>query len=195
MTEEIEIEEKSLLSKDGFEILVEKWQLSNKDFILQENHYFDTTDMILKNHHTALRVRFKNDTYQLTLKQPHPDGLLETHQPLNLPQFNELKKEGKLPPGEVLEQLNKLSTDTWHFHYLGMLKTYRAELSYNQGLLCFDKSIYAGVEDYEIEFEGYSREHAIHTLENLLHSIGLKPLKTKNKIQRFYEQVQKNKTL
>ena len=49
MHQEIEIEFKNLLTKEEFYLLCERFSLSEADFIMQENHYFDSEDFALKN--------------------------------------------------------------------------------------------------------------------------------------------------
>ncbi|MFP3488877.1 CYTH domain-containing protein, partial [Staphylococcus sp. SIMBA_130] len=46
---------------------------------MQINHYFETKEFSLKELGCAIRIREKDGKYTLTLKEPHPDGLLETH--------------------------------------------------------------------------------------------------------------------
>lgn len=57
MAQEIEIEFKNLLTKNEFEKLTQAYQLDNEDFVLQENHYFDTKSFALKHKGAALRIR------------------------------------------------------------------------------------------------------------------------------------------
>src|SRR5699024_2293642 len=81
MSQEIEIEYKNLLTKQEFDYLLGHFpfpQNSQK----QTNFYFETENFSLKENGAALRIREKDGHYRLTLKEPHPDGLLETHDPL-----------------------------------------------------------------------------------------------------------------
>src|SRR5690625_4119666 len=82
MAQEIEIEYKMLLTKTEFERL-----LSSNPFPKagekQINYYFDTKHFSLQKKSCALRIREKNNIYQLTLKEPHTTGLLETHDTLS----------------------------------------------------------------------------------------------------------------
>ena len=43
----------------------------------QTNFYIDTSDFKLKANHSALRIRVKDDSYELTLKVPATVGLTE----------------------------------------------------------------------------------------------------------------------
>ena len=80
MDQHIEIEYKNLLTKQDFERLVQFFKIESNQFFTQQNHYFDTTDFRLKKSGSALRIREKNETYELTLKQPAAEGKLETNQ-------------------------------------------------------------------------------------------------------------------
>ncbi|WP_413382374.1 CYTH domain-containing protein [Alkalihalobacillus sp. 1P02AB] len=124
------------------------------------------------------------------MKQPHKVGLLETHQSLTEQQFQTFRSQAKLPPGDVVNQLEELDIKIEDLHFLGTLQTKRLEITYNEGSLCLDQSFYLGVTDYEVEFEGQTLEHANETLEMILQSVQLQPLPAKNKVQRFFERKQ-----
>ena len=94
MSQSIEIEFKNLLSIEEFNKMISYFQLSDDDFFRQINHYFDTKDFALKNLGCALRIREKKEYFEMTLKQPHPDGLLETTQTLTEKEANDLLNGG-----------------------------------------------------------------------------------------------------
>ncbi|KGA97319.1 hypothetical protein BALCAV_0210950 [Alkalihalobacillus alcalophilus ATCC 27647 = CGMCC 1.3604] len=190
MAKEVEIEVKSMLSKEGYQTLIKQFNLSENEAFEQENHYFDTKDFQLREKRSALRVREKNRSYTLTLKQPHTVGLLETHQPLTEQQFQTFRKQAKLPTGDVVNQLEELDIKIEELHYLGALQTKRLEIAYNKGSLCLDQSHYLDLTDYEIEFEGQTLEHANETLNTVLQSVQLHSIPAKNKVQRFFERKQ-----
>lgn len=48
MTQMLEIEYKSMLTKQEYEIFIAHYQLTDKDFRVQTNIYFDTVDEQLK---------------------------------------------------------------------------------------------------------------------------------------------------
>ncbi|MDV2685076.1 CYTH domain-containing protein [Alkalihalophilus lindianensis] len=190
MTQEIEIEVKSLVDEPAFSQLLQFLNKSMKQAVMQKNHYFETTDQALKQAKSALRIREKNNTFTLTLKEPYQDGLLETHQTLSSLEVDRAIKEGDIPRGEVMHQLKELDINPATLSYLGTLTTERLECDYKNGALCFDKSTYLGQVDYEIEFEGNSLEHATHSLESLFSENGIKQVPTPNKVQRFFERKQ-----
>ncbi|WP_078391738.1 CYTH domain-containing protein [Shouchella patagoniensis] len=184
MTQEMEYEAKSMLTKTGYNKLIKVFP--NNEPITQQNDYFDTLDFTLKQKGAALRVRHKKDTHTLTLKQSQKDGLLETHQPLTAEQIN-LLHNGQIPDGPVKRATTFLLGDKPHLHYFGSLKTIRTEINYRNGTLCLDHSLYNNTEDFEIEFEGSSIKHAEFELNHLLQQVGLESKKAKNKVARFFD--------
>ncbi|WP_054710880.1 CYTH domain-containing protein [Bacillus sp. JCM 19041] len=184
MTQEMEYEAKSMLTKSGFNKLINMFP--NYEPITQQNDYFDTVDFNLKQRGAALRVRHKKDTHTLTLKQSEKDGLLETHQPLRAEQIDELHN-GQIPDGPVKSATTSLLGYKPNLRYFGSLKTIRTEINYRNGILCLDHSSYNNTEDFEVEFEGVSITHAEFELTHLLQQLGLEPKKAKNKVARFFD--------
>src|SRR5699024_6280641 len=78
MGQEIEIEYKNLLTKQEFNHLLHHFSFPQPGK-KQTNYYFETKNFTLKENRSALRIREKDGNYQLTLKEPHVNGLLETH--------------------------------------------------------------------------------------------------------------------
>lgn len=186
MSQEIEIEFKNLLNQQEFEQLCRHFHLKKDDFALQDNHYFDTTDFMMKKHGAALRIRQKNGKHTLTLKQPHPDGLLETHQPLTECEAETAIAESEFPPGEVLKIVEKIGVPSTTLCYLGKLSTDRAEIEYKDGLLVFDHSYYLGKEDFELEYECRDKHVGENIFRQLLASFAIPERETENKIRRFF---------
>ncbi|MDQ0207884.1 CYTH domain-containing protein [Alkalicoccobacillus murimartini] len=187
MSQEFEYEAKSLLSLSDFSTLIHHLKLQEHKAITQHNHYFETPDSELSAAGSALRIREKNDKAILTLKQPSEDGgLLETHQVLTEKEKEEALANGTLPNGQTTSQLNSLLLAHNQLSFLGTLTTERIEVSYQDGSLCLDKSSYLGDVDYEVEFEGSSMKSAHQTLTSLLNEVGISPMKTPNKVARFF---------
>ncbi|MCY7782474.1 MULTISPECIES: CYTH domain-containing protein [unclassified Bacillus (in: firmicutes)] len=189
MSQEIEIEFKNMLTKLEFEKITAALQLTEKDFIDQKNHYFDTDGFSLKQKHAALRIRRKKGEYVLTLKEPADVGLLETHQPLS--EVSDLAGF-TVPEGPVKDQLHKLQIDTDAIQYFGSLATNRAEKVTEKGLIVLDHSRYLNQEDYEIEFEAADWHEGKQAFEELLQQFSIPRRETKNKILRFYEEKRKS---
>ncbi|MFD3447350.1 CYTH domain-containing protein [Microbacteriaceae bacterium 4G12] len=189
MKQEIEIEFKNIVTKEEFERLCTVYSI--KHFTTQVNHYFETPSFSLKEAGSALRIRFKNDTYTLTLKQPATTGLLETHQSLTKQEAEGMLEHGEIIDGAVKERLTALQIPTSELQYYGSLTTDRAEISYENGLLVFDHSFYFNEDDYELEYEVTDEITGQQSFHSLLkqHSILLRP--TKNKVQRFFLAKQK----
>lgn len=188
MNQEIEIEFKNLLSETEFKRLMSVFSLTDQDFTLQENHYFDTPNFDLKNHNSALRIRKKKGTYTLTLKQPHETGKLETHQTLTEHEANQLLDGKGFISGDVENIIKNLGITTSSIQFLGTLKTSRVEINYNGGILVLDHSNYLHVEDFELEYEVTDEQTGKQTFLQFLkeHQIPLR--ETKNKIQRFFDE-------
>jgi uncharacterized protein YjbK len=186
MTQEIEIEVKSMITKKSYYDLLKGFGLTEEDAITQHNHYFETPIFSLKKAGAGLRIREKTGTYTLTLKQPHEVGKLETHQTISENDWLQAKERGEFPSGEVKSQLQFLNIPVNELTYVGTLTTKRIEIQFKGGNLCFDQSSYFDHIDFEIEFEGHSEEHATNTLKNLLTTYHLDITPTENKVRRFF---------
>ena len=188
MSQEIEIEFKNLVTKTDFERLSQMFSIQPDQFAIQINHYFDTKDFKLKEFKSALRIREKNNTHTLTLKQPNEIGILETHQILSIEEATAAFKNNLLPQGAVSDQLKKtVKLDIKACNYLGSLTTHRAEIDYLGGTLVFDHSFYFNENDYEIEYEVKDEQAGKKIFENLFLTLNIPLKKTDNKIRRFFQ--------
>ncbi|AXF55667.1 CYTH domain-containing protein [Salicibibacter kimchii] len=187
--DELEIEGKRLLNAQEFMKIQRYFQLTEDDFIIQHNHYFDTSEFQLKEQSAALRIRDKSGAYVLTLKARNEDGVMEKHQPLASHEWSEGAPLTQLTNGgPVQTYLEKEWGIPFHeLHALGRLTTRRAELSYEKGLLALDESYYFDDVDYELEYEGNSQGHVQKALTQIASRVGLDPHGTEPqpKIQRF----------
>ncbi|PAE25191.1 CYTH domain-containing protein [Bacillus sp. 7894-2] len=184
----IEIEFKNMITRDEFTALMNFLNIRSEDFSKQENHYFDTPDFLLKEKGSALRIRQKNGSFELTLKQPHPEGLLETNEDLSESEAAEMIQTGKIPGEQIKESLEELGIKTDNLQYFGTLTTKRAEKEYNKGLAVLDHSRYLNKEDFELEFEVDNRKEGQMVFLNLLQQLNIPVRKTENKIKRFYNE-------
>ena len=187
MSQSIEIEFKNMLNVNEYKRLVSYFQLTEDQFFRQINHYFDTEDFALKNNGCALRIREKKSHFEMTLKQPHPDGLLETNEILTLEEAKRLLNGGLIMDGIIRSQISSLNVDSTKLVYFGTLTTDRVETSYKNGLLVLDCSSYLNTEDYEVEYEVANREQGQPIFLSLLSELNIPVRNTKNKIQRFYD--------
>jgi len=192
-TQNIEIEFKNMLTKKEYELLLTHFHIQEGDLFEQENHYFDTSDFALKANHSALRIRKKNDGYELTLKQPHPDGLLETNKVLSKEESEAIFATGKINDEKISNLLVEMNIVPASILYFGSLRTIRAEKTIGNGLLVLDHSFYLKKEDYELEYEVSNREEGEIYFTELLSCLNIPVRKTKNKVRRFYEEKYKQK--
>ncbi|WP_462409932.1 CYTH domain-containing protein [Neobacillus sp. Marseille-QA0830] len=188
MSQNIEIEFKNMLTKQEYGDLFKKFSLNKNDIFSQENYYFDTHDFALKKKGCALRIRNKQNTYEMTLKQPADVGLLETNQLLTVEEAKLAIDNQKLPKGTITKLLEDNGISYSQIQYFGSLVTNRAETIFEQGLLVLDHSIYLNHEDYELEYEVHDFQRGQKDFLALLQSCGIPERKTANKIQRFYNQ-------
>lgn len=184
----IEIEFKNMVNREEFSSLIDFLNIRSEDFSEQENHYFDTPDFLLKAKGSALRIRQKNGSFELTLKQPHPEGLLETNQNLTESEAAEMIRTGKIPAELIIRSIKELGIETDKLQYFGTLATKRAEKEYMKGLAVLDHSRYLNKEDFELEYEVDNRNEGELTFLNLLKQLNIPVRKTENKIKRFYNE-------
>lgn len=184
MTQEIEIEFKNMVTEEEFQTLCNAFSISG--FTKQVNHYFETPDFSLKAAGSALRIRHKNETYTLTLKQPAEIGLLETHQSLTAQEAQTIMETNKLLTGSVADQLHALQIPVSDLVYMGSLTTERAEIIFKGGTLVFDHSFYYNHDDYELEYEVQDEATGKEAFLALLNQYHIPIRKTKNKVQRFF---------
>jgi len=187
MNQELEIEYKQLLTSYEFAMLLNVFHIGDRDFIKQENTYFDTFSFDLKAARSALRIRHRLEQFVLTLKQTAEVGMIETHQSLTSEEIANLEHHGQLPTGAITTRLNQLGIENIMLQRLGTLTTYRAECSYRKGMLIFDHSLYLGLEDFELEYEVQNPELGKRVFLQLLHDHHIVSTPTKNKIARFFD--------
>lgn len=188
MSQNIEIEFKNMLTKEEYERLLLEFSIDKQQIFTQENHYFDTPNFSLKKQESALRIREKQGSYEMTLKQPAKVGLLETNQTLNKEEASQAIQTGKLPAGIIQHRLEKNDIPFSCIEYFGSLVTKRVEITYKKGLLVLDYSSYLNQEDYEVEYEVDHYHEGHKTFQELLLNFQIPVRRTENKICRFYQQ-------
>lgn len=166
MSNAIEIEAKVLLREEDYAKLVAFFK-GSKGYS-QTNYYIDTEERILAKEGIALRIREKNGAYEMTLKTPLSEGLLEKNCPLTKEEFINLQKGGEFPEKDIKRFLLMLDIDIPSLKILTSLSTYRIDVPYEGGLLSIDKNEYSGLTDYEIELEYNHLDGAQKILKNLL---------------------------
>ncbi|NKE07414.1 MULTISPECIES: CYTH domain-containing protein [Mesobacillus] len=186
MSQNIEIEFKNMLTQDEFQLLRIHFYIEPEQFKKQTNHYFDTNTFALKDKGSALRIREKGSSFELTLKQPAEQGLLETNQMLTASQAQKALSSGQLPEGEVKHAVSKLMQNINSLNYFGSLTTVRAEVEYKGGLIVLDHSYYLNTEDFELEYEVTNEPEGYKVFSKLLEELQIPLRPTDNKIKRFY---------
>ncbi len=143
MSENLEIEFKTLLSIEEFSRVIDYFQFKEEQFFTQINYYFDSADFQLRKRRMGLRVRVLSDNAEITLKIPEKVGLLEINDALSVEEAKAIVESATLPTiGNVYNKLNQLGIDQSDLRLIGSLTTKRAELKLPQGLLALDESWY-----------------------------------------------------
>ena len=185
-----EIEFKQILDQDTYSKIYELY-FKNRSPFKQTNFYIDTENFKLKQHQAALRIRVKDDMYEMTLKIPAEVGLTEYNHSVNIePKLDMSLQLSQLPKDikNILEHdFNILENE---LKVLGNLTTYRLETDYQNELLVLDKSEYLGKTDYELEFEVHSYDEGYSKFKSLLQHFNLQHQKPLNKVQRFFQEKQ-----
>ncbi|WP_077623045.1 CYTH domain-containing protein [Sediminibacillus massiliensis] len=190
MAQEIEIEFKNLLTEQEYLRLKNALDLQEVPAYVHTNHYFETKNFDLKKHGAALRIREKNNQWQLTLKEPHEEGLLETHDTLTEEEAKSWVNGDIIPKPLVAKQLNQLGIDFAELEYGGTLQTKRIEAEYKRTIVVLDHSMYNGQVDYELEIEAQDKETGEKVFHQLLEEHQITKKDTPNKIKRFYSSIQ-----
>lgn len=189
--EELEIEFRNLLNENEYASLCDLFRLKETDYFEQTNYYFDTKDFTLKARLSALRIRKKGSHFEMTLKTPQGDGLLETTQYLGGDQAEAIFDGANIPTGPIRDKLATLSVSYEDLHYFGSLKTIRAEVEYKKGLLVFDKNFYGDKIDFDVEYEVSDLKKGQEIFNRFLERNEITIQPAPNKIERFYEHVYK----
>ena len=186
MSENLEIEFKTLLSIEEFAHAVHYFQVKEQHFFTQTNYYFDSADFKLKKRHMGLRVRILSNNAEITLKIPDKVGLLEINDALSIEEAQQLVDSATLPDfGNVFNKLTNLGIDKNDLRLIGSLTTKRAEIKLPQGLLALDESWYNKQHDFELELEVSDATNGKKDFLSLLDTLTIKESPSPNKIQRM----------
>src|SRR5699024_2622220 len=112
------------------------------------NYYFETENFALKNFHSALRIREKDGAYTLTLKQPHPEGILETHDDLSQEELQQWLKGNAVSKTNISRQLATMDITENDFIYFRVLDIVRYCFKQDDIIYVLNKSIYNGMTEY-----------------------------------------------
>ncbi len=171
MSNAIEIESKALVSKEEYERLLVRF----KDYasFQQTNYYIDTPKNHLRVDGLGLRIRERDSRYEMTLKAPLSQGLLEKTAHLRKEQFDAFMNDGVFPDNDLKRFLTMLDIDVDDLRVLASLTTERTDIPYLGGKLSLDKNCYNGLTDYEIELEFNNEADAEALLKTLFEEEGI----------------------
>ncbi len=164
MSNNMEIEAKMLLSEENYTTLAGTIIKYKPRVMEQTNYYLETPDLKLQSYGLGLRIREKNNHYELTLKAPLSEGLLEKNCELSKEEFKEILN-GHNMKNDTFDFLTILGFNIDEIHVICSLNTYRIECDYRGGILCVDKNNYGNKVDFELEMEADSMDNAIERLK------------------------------
>lgn len=160
MKQELEIEYKNLLNKDEYLRILDKefMNLSSDHQIIQTNHYFDTSDQLLKKHQSAVRIRRLQTRNELTFKVPAQDFLMESNFSLDKIQTNLILDKKEFSLNEITDQKVDLKipglTNQSILKHFNQFTTVRYEKQIGDHLIVLDQTTFQNdVVDYELEVE------------------------------------------
>lgn len=186
MSNAIEIEAKALVRKEDYEKLAMTYK-AFKSFC-QTNYYIDNPDFTLRKEGMALRIREKGGIYEMTLKTPLSQGLLEKNELLSDKAFKDFTTKNVFPENDIKRFLTMLDIDTSSLRTKASLTTKRIDVPYEEGKLSIDENHYCDKIDYEIELEYNNEGDAERLLKELLEKEGIPfVLNTKAKVSRALE--------
>lgn len=168
MEENLEIEFKILIDKKIYQQIINDYII---DKSYQQTNYY-LMHPVLSKLKFSLRIREKNNQYELTLKQPQTTGVLETNLTIDKTTKNQILNN-QLVNNEVFDLLKKYNLDTTMFETRYSLTTLRKEIITTYGLICLDYNNYNGIEDYELEYEVTDYSKGKQAFLNLINKYNL----------------------
>ena len=177
MTKNKEIEFKTLIDEQTYNVLLKEFELDNNVFA-QTNFYFDTPDLKLLGEKTVLRIRKKGTSYKLTKKTRAEVGADEAHILLSETKANEYLQKGF--------NANIIGLP-YNVVYQAELTTYRASTPYKNGTLFLDKSVYYDKVDYEIEYEVDDDKEGLVDFKDFLQKYNIEYKESIRKSKRAFD--------
>jgi uncharacterized protein YjbK len=185
LAQEIEIEFKTVLTYKEF-VRLKQGLPFPKQPIKQTNYYFETKNFDLKKCGSALRIRKKGLSYTLTLKEPHREGILETHDILTEHEFNGWIANQMSPKQHTAHQLSKMGIDVKKLIYYGSLQTDRFTFEKGDIQYFLDKSDYHQQTDYEFELEAGTYATGREAFQQALQKFQIREREPVTKIARYF---------
>lgn len=171
MSNAIEIEAKALVGKNDYEKIVSLFK--EYPAYTQTNYYIDNDAGLLRKEGIALRIREKGGLYEMTLKTPLSQGLLEKSCVWDKKKFMDFKDDDLFPEGDIKRFLTMLDIDTSSLKIRTSLATKRIDVPYEGGKLSIDQNHYSSITDYEIELEYNNEAGAEALLKELFDKNGI----------------------
>ena len=189
MKEHIEIEYKVLLDQKTFQTLLNHYPHYHE--YIQTNYYF--THPLLKQKKYMLRIREKNNNYEMTLKRPLDRHHLESNIKLSEKEKDAFFNQHYLD-NEVINILRKEGIDPSTLQQQFSLTTHRYDIELKEGMLSLDENTYLQQIDYELEFEIHAQREAYAKFLDIIKPFGIEYTSNcPSKIQRVYMQLEKLK--
>ncbi|MER2260669.1 MAG: CYTH domain-containing protein [Psychrobacillus sp.] len=182
MLSEQEIEFKNLLTKEEFMRLTDYFHIKSQHFKTQTNYYYDTPDQFFKNNHMGFRLRVMENQNELTLKSPVTRHVMNEQTILITDEQRDIIiNQGLFPSIPFIDELIASKSLTC----FGSIKTNRAQLKLDEGILFLDHSSYSRTEDYELEYESKDVEKGKKFFDELLKNHQIPLRSTDKKIARL----------
>lgn len=194
MAQELEIEFKNVLTKEQYENLLTKFEVTDEMIIRQTNHYFDTKDFHLKELSSGLRIRETKERIVCTLKERTAKNThLETTDIITKEQADLMLSGNGFFAESVKAKLLQLNVPVEQLRVFGTLTTDRVELSYKGGTIVFDHSFYLNCDDYEVEYETDEENLGQEIFNNFLNENNIPKATADKKIARFMNALKRQK--
>lgn len=189
MSKDLEIEFKTLLTKDEYVSLCERFKESKRN--LQINYYFDTTRFTLKASDISLRVRMiDKDKYVINLKKKKGYALQEVTETIDKATFDVFLETGTVPIDNIRSEIADIIKEQKLVNYM-TLSTYRIFVPYKKGQLAIDKCKYVDTVDYELEYKASSYEAGKREFVEIVREFNIIYKKGQTKIKRAYDALRK----
>ena len=172
----MEYEARVMLTEEQYLLIKEKYEKEHPGYKSSTNinHYFDTEDLYLTNHNMVLRLReVENKQAELTLKIQEENGCVEINHYLTDEQSKLLLENKVFPESEIIKKLMELDINIKSLKLVGYLKTERLEFQFNDHLFVIDKNYFKDREDFNLEVESDTENHAKSILIDKISPFGI----------------------
>lgn len=148
MEENLEIEFKILINEKIYQQIINDYP--NAKTYQQTNYYL--LHPKLSELKYSLRIREKDNQYELTLKQPQTNSNLETNLVIDQETKNKIMNH-ELINNDIFDILKPFQLNSTMFQTDYFLTTLRKEIKTSMGIVCIDYNQYNNHIDYELEYE------------------------------------------